>query len=391
MHLTLWIFIKDMNLKKLVRKIRALRQNIIYSLLITLVLTISGCGGNEPKPRYTDQQLKNIPQPEVASLPQPSGGLVLAINGETVEAERIITAGVAGTGEAAKNNSYEQFAEGVYPHIKQMLIDEVSSVLLYQKAKGSIPETVFEENGPLDKAVDTEIRRYLAKYENNYSLAQRELERIGFDWKSYRVFQRKQLLAQMYFGKNIEREPEIPYKDMLAFYQENKEEEFRREPKTQFLLIDIRKNDDPAGAMETAAKALAQIKEGEDFAECVAQYSQGIKAKLGGLWETSDPSSLISPYDQVVEKFDRMKEGEVSEIIDTGEHLFIVKLIEHTKAGYIPFSSVQQRIERYLQNLKRKEQTNELIAELFEEADITGLEGFLQYCIRQIYIRGRQG
>jgi parvulin-like peptidyl-prolyl isomerase len=176
---------------------------------------------------------------------------------------------------------------------------------------------------------------------------------------------------------------------MLEFYEENKDEKFKREPRTRFLLIDIRKEGQPQKAMERAQKALEEIKSGREFADCVADYSQGIKAKSGGLWETSEPSSLISPYDQVVKTFEAMEEGQFSGIIETDENLFIVKLLENTTGGYIPFVSVQEDIEKYLKASQRREDMNELLSDLFEQADITGLEGFLQYCVGQIYVRGK--
>ena len=362
-------------------------KKIFWAVTFLAACIVAGCGYKEPKAKYTDKQLQNIPQPNANELPSPSGGLVLAVNGETLEAEDIIKAGVAASKKLAAQSSYEKFAPAVYPYIKQMLIDKVTNLLLYQKAKTTVPESVFEEDGPLDKAVDTEVRRYLANYENNYALAQKELERQGHDWNSYRQLQKKQLLAQMYFGNEIDRNPEISYSQMIEFYNSNKEEKFKREPKTKFLLIDILKEDSPQKAMEKAQKAFEDIKSGKEFEDCVVEYSEGVKAKRGGLWETADPSSLISPYNHVIAEIDQMENGDVSGIIETEGHFFIVKLIENTKGGYIPFTGVQEDIERYLQNAERKEQMDKLLSDLFEQADITGLEGFLQYCIQQVYLR----
>jgi parvulin-like peptidyl-prolyl isomerase len=192
----------------------------------------------------------------------------------------------------------------------------------------------------------------------------------------------------MYFGKSIDDKKEITFDRMLSFYNQNKEE-FKREPKTEFQLIHIRKDDDKVKALETAQKALQDIEEGKDFTACVESYSQGIKAASGGLWQTADPSSFIPPYDRVVEAIADMREGEVSGVIDADEHIFIVKLLENTEAGYIPFKDVQKDIKQYIETQHRREQVEKLLEELFEQANIPGLEGFLQYCIQQIYIRGK--
>ncbi len=353
------------------------------------VIFLAGCGHKEPKPKYTQEQLAKFSQPQLANLPKPTGGLVLAVNTETISADEIISAALVDAAPIAKQLSYEEFAKASYPFIKQILTDRVTNTLLYQKAKITVPETVFEEDGQLDKAVDTEMRRMLASYENNYALAQREIEKSGFDWKSYREFQKKQLLAQMYFGEKIERNPVITHKQMRDYYNANKDEVFKQEPKVSFLLIHLIKGNAPQQALETAKKALEEARSGKDFAQCVSEYSQGIKAKIGGLWETTDPSSFVAPYDAVAKAVDGMRVGEVGDIIDTDGHLFIVKLLENTKSGYASFEEHQEDIERYLKSVKRKEQMDKLLKELFEQADITGLEGFLQYCVQQTYIRAR--
>jgi len=358
-------------------------------LAVCLVAVIfCGCY-KEPKPKYTQEQLKNFPQPQVDNLPKPSGGLVLAVNSETISADEIVSLAVANTAPAAKELSYEEFVKASYPFVKQILTDKVTNTLLYQKAKITVPEEVFEEEGQLDKAVDTEMRRMLASYQNNYSLAQQEIEKQGYDWKSYREYQKKQILAQMYFGEKIERSPVISHKEMVDFYAENKDEKFKREPKVSFLLIDILKGDDSQAALETAKKALEDAKSGKDFAQCVTEYSQGVKAKTGGLWETKDPTSFAAPYDAITKVIDDMYVGQIGDIIDADGHFFIVKLVENTKAGYIPFEDQQEDIEKYLKSVKRREQMDKLLKELFEQADIMGLEGFLQYCVQQTYIRAR--
>ncbi len=360
----------------------------VLSMVAIMVLGLTGCN-KEPKSKYTEEQLRNFPQPQIAGLPAPTGGLVLAVNSETISAEEIVSSAVVDFGAMAKQLSYEDFFEKSYSPIKQILTDRITNTLLYQKAKITVPESVFEEGGQLDKAVDTEMRRMLASYENNYALAQQEIEKSGFDWKSYREFQKKQILAQLYFVEKIERNPLITHKEIRDFYESRKEDEFKRQPKVSFLLIDILKGDDPEQAGETAKKVLDEIRGGKDFALCISEYSQGIKARTGGLWEATDLSSFNAPYNTIAESIESMSAGQVSDIIETDGHFFIAKVVENTRAGYLTFEAQQEDIEKYLKSVKRKEQMDKLLGELFDQADIMGLEGFLQYCIQQTYLRAR--
>jgi parvulin-like peptidyl-prolyl isomerase len=175
----------------------------------------------------------------------------------------------------------------------------------------------------------------------------------------------------------------------VDYYNANRETHFKQEQKTSFLLIEIPKGDDAGAALQKAQKVLQEAKSGKDFLQCINEYSEGVKDKTGGLWETKDPQSFAAPYNAIAAKLDAMSVNDVSEIIDGGSRFFIVKLLENKKGGYIAVEDVQQDIEKHLKGIKRKEQMEKMLRELFEQADITGLEGFMQYCIRQAYLRTR--
>lgn len=368
---------------------------IISACLFAVIL--SGCGKSKSaNSKFTDEQLATLPAPQRSNLPAPSGGLVLAVNNEVIKSEDIIDAAVHMTGNLAKQKNFQEFAETAAPKIGLLVRDRITNILLYQKAMTKVPEKVLEEDGPLDKAVDKEIKKFIAGFGGDHFKAQKELEAQGYDWESFREYKKRLMLIQSFFAEEIDRDKPITHSELIALYNELKDENFKINEKAKFQLIDITADStspDRPATKEDARKLAQQVsmraRSGEDFASLIEKYSQGPKAKIGGIWKTSGAGSLVAPYDKVDQKVDAMKVGKVSGAIESSDHFFIVKLLEKQTAGYVPFEDVQQKIENRVRMLKNKQQVDMLVEKLLRQANIGGIEGFLEYCLKQTYIKAR--
>ena len=369
------------------------------TLLAILAISLAGCNSKNKEQKFTDEQLRTLPAPQRSDLPAPTGGLVLSVNGELITADEIINPSVKMLGDTAKQNDFEKFAGIAAPHIYKLLTDKITTTLLYQKAKAKVPETVLEEGGPLDKAVDKEIRKFVMMHNGNYARAQEEIEKMGFDWESFRDYQKKMLLTQSYFASELGKSKPITHTDILLTYNELKDDYFKVDGGTKFQLIDIRPSviaqeeklsieeaDIRAKDIADAISSMAQ--NGYDFTELVKKHSNGIKADQDGIWETSGPGSLAKPYDIIEESLSQVTPGQTTAPIRCEDHIFIAKLIKNQKAGYLPLEQVHSKIEEYIKNKERKQQFDVLLTKMLKDARISGIEGFLDYCLRQTYIRG---
>lgn len=361
---------------------------------------LAGCSSKSKsaKPRFTDEQLAAFPAPQRNNLPAPSGGLVLAVNNEIIKSDEVIDAAVIMTSDIAKQKSYQEFAQIAAPKVGALVRDRITNILLYQKALTKLPENVLEENGPLDKAVDKEIKQFVAGYGGDHHKAQKELEKQGFNWQTYREYKKKMMLIQSYFADEINRNMPITHSDLISLYNQLKEENFKVEASAEFQLIDIKPVPEEANrpatkeearklAQQVATRAMAR----EDFDALIEKYSQGPKAQIGGKWQTSGSDSLAAPYDAVDRKVAIMKAETTSGVLESGEHFFIVKLLKKQSAGYIPFEEVQQKIEDRVRLMKNKQQVDTLVEKLIRQANISGIEGFLEYCLQHTYMRAING
>ncbi len=369
------------------------RKGLLLALCCLVALT-TGCGQRKMKVKYTAEQLAKIPDPQRNDLPAPTGGLVLSVNGETLSAEEVIAPALESISGVSMPKDFQSFAKQIAPHIQRIIKDKITTILLYQKAKIKLDPRVFEKKGPLDKAVDKEIKQFIADHNSDYYLAQQELKKDGYTWKTYREYKKKIMVAQSYFSDTLADLAKPSYTEIKNAYEALKQDKFKIEAKLKFQVIDL-KIDASAGKdketlIKQAKEILSKAKAGEDFTELVKKYSAGVKASNGGIWQTSSADSLNPPYDAVAKEASKTKVGEIGSIVETENNIFIVKTLENSPAGYIAFDDVSAEIERRLFAMKRQQEAEKLLYEMFKEANIVGLDGFINYCIRETYLRSMQ-
>ena len=182
---------------------------------------------------------------------------------------------------------------------------------------------------------------------------------------------------------------------MLDYYNLIKGERFEWEGTIEFRLIDIQaaKVDmsgykdltrEEAGS-KVANGLLESIGKGREFGEIARGHSHGHRAEYGGLWTTVTAGSLMAPHDVLEAEAEKMEAGEVSGVIENDGHFFIMKLEDKQQAGYKAFEEVQESIEREIQLNRRMYRYEELIRKLINQANITDIDDFVDFCVEAAY------
>ena len=360
-------------------------------LLVAVVLALSGCGGGK---KVTEESLADVPQPVREGLPEPSGGVVLAVNGETITAEEIIAPLSNHYSDFAKAADLALFRSAVRAQVEKFLADKVYEVLLYHQAKKTAGDQIEDQ---LDKAADKEVRNFVVGFGGDYAKAQDALQAQGMNWDDFRKWRKKLLLSQSYLQQKMPESKPATYSDLVEYYSEIKDAEFAREAKIQFSLIDITpakieatEDQTPDAAARKLAQEVAQrAKAGEDFAELAKKYSHGHTAAYGGLWKSVNPDSLAAPYDRLAETAEGMRRGDIAGPIEAGEHIFIMKLEDKQTGGYIPFEDVQMDVEARLKLARQRKAWEEATQRIFRQASLGDREAFVDFCVDQAYWQGR--
>lgn len=377
-------------------KIRKLSL-VTLACICTATLTYSaGCQKKTQTGKFTEEQMAEYGFAKRDNLPKPSGVLVLSVGEDTITTKEIVTSLAPSLASIAKRGDYNEFVNIAKPAIVKEVKRKLADILLYQAAKKEITGNIDDI---IEKAVEKEVNNFVANY-GNYAEAQNVIERAGMDWKQFREHQKKLILTQSFLSKKISNNQTIPRQQALEYYEQNKTEFFTQEAKFEFAIIEIvydKLKDDqlkpednqshPQAAGRIAKELIEKIRSGEDFAELAKKHSHNYSAPKGGIWDPVTPGSLEKPYDVLEPAAEKLQPGQLSEPILAEGRVLIIKLKAKQDAGFIPFGSVQDRIEVYLQLLNRDEQLNKVVEELTANTDVIGLERFINYCLEAAYLQ----
>jgi len=354
-----------------------------------VLLFFLGCGGDE-EPKYTEEELAQIPQPVRQGFPRPSGGYVLAVGQETITTADISGPLIQRLAPVAQQNSFDDFANQAMPAVAVTIRDRVADILLYQQAKDAAPEEVDEQ---LDKAVESEMRRFIVGFGGDYAKAEAFLRNYyGMGWKEFRDHQRRMILSSSYLQGQLAEEKPVTYSEIRQYYNVHGEE-YRRDATITIRLIDIdtkrieaeQDEYNTSSASQTADEIMNKLDGGEDFGRLATEYSHGYRATAGGLWQPIKPGSLAQPYDVLAARAEQMAVGEIAGPIEAKGHIFIMKLEEKETGNIIPFEDVQNEITQKIILERKRKAFDEVMNKVMAEAAISGLDQFAMFCLEEIY------
>jgi len=358
--------------------------------LVTLVLwVIAGCGGE--KPRFTKEQLAEMPMPQRTGLPDCSGGFVLVVGDELLTADEIVNPLLEYLGPVAQKNDYPQFERQVRGEAEQFVIGKIANILLYQQAKKELGDKLDER---LEKLAEAEVRKFIVSFGGDYARAEHALKQEGMDWAGFKDYQKRIILSQSYISTKLPEERPATYGELLQTYNDMKEEFFTVPAKLEFALIDIElaklESADPKETAEQIGRELAgelveRLRNGEDFGKLAKRYSHGHRASFGGRWEPVQPESLAKPYDILAIEAEKIQPTQIAGPIKASGHIFIMKLIDKQPKLVEPFEKVQKQIEAKIDFDRRKKAIDEFGARLVQQAQMGSKDEFITFCLRKIY------
>jgi len=367
---------------------------ILLSAFILTVVVV-GCGPSRNGGKYTDEELARMPLAKRSGLPNPSGGFVLAVGGETIKSDEIIAPLVDRVAPAARQVNYAVFRQQMREKIERIIENHIANILLYEKARAKAGERIDEA---VEEMVKKEERKFVAEHGDDYAAAEEALQKQGMDWESFREDQKKKIISQSYLSSEFDRSGNRPitYSRIRDFYDEVKDEEYKVEPKLQFRLIDIRPEQlegsgDTESAVEFCRELIERANGGEEFAALAKEYSHGHRAGYGGLWRQMRPDSLAAPYDILAEKSAQARDGEIVGPIVADGHVFVMKIVNYQSGGYKELCQVQDEIEERIRAGRRRKKIDELTEQLVSQAEVGRREEFIDYCVLKLYVKATGG
>jgi parvulin-like peptidyl-prolyl isomerase len=329
------------------------------------------------------------------SLPPPVGGIVLSVESTAITSDELINPIKPQLDTLAAQYDYEIFNKRARALLGNILIQKITDIKLYEKAKAALPDNIDQD--VIDKIVEQEVQSFIAQYGGNYATVEQMLKKMGITWKDFHEQQRKAVLVQSFLSQEMKVEKPITYSELVRYYDSIKDENYKKDELIEFRLIDINiekfadPNDPNVNAgqkvMQLVAELVEKIKNGEDFAELAKKYSHDPTAAEGGLWKPVRPGSLVEPYNAIETAAENMDIGQVCEPITAGGHIFIVKLENKQVGGYEPFEKIQTEVEGRFVLERRRKMVDDMINKIMAQVDLSYADHFLEFCIQKAWLQ----
>jgi peptidyl-prolyl cis-trans isomerase C len=247
---------------------------------------------------------------------------------------------------------------------KKLIDDEIRRTLLVLKAKElgiSITKEMMQKR---IKEVKTQF--------GSDAIFQHKLADQGLTLDQYKVELETDLYMDQIIKKEIEPKIQVPEKEALDYYEENKKKFTDPEKvRASIILLKFNPSKGKAGEQKILKKLesiLDQLKNGSDFAALAKKFSQDSLASKGGDLGYFTRKQMLPAFSK---KAFKMKTGEVSDIFRTGHGFHVLKVTDKKSAETSPFSEEKAKIKASLSLMKSSKATQEYIKVLKEKAKIT--------------------
>ena len=246
---------------------------------------------------------------------------------------------------------------------ENILQELIVTELLYQESKKA-------ELGNLD----AEAEQQFENVKKGFS-SEDELEKIlkdrGMTEKDLREDIKKRVCIEAFLSKNVYSKITVTEEEKRQEYEKNKDKlDVPDQVKASHILITVAadaSDKDKEEAKKRANELRKTARSGEDFAELAKEHSECPSAARGGDLGYFKKGDMVEPFEKAVFS---LKEGEISEVVETQFGYHIIKLVEKQSAHTLSYDEVEDNMERFLLNQRSMEETNKFVNSLKDKAEI---------------------
>lgn len=231
----------------------------------------------------------------------------------------------------------------------------------FESAGYNMPESV------IDEVVQEEMKPFGDRAKLTQTLQAR-----GITFEKWRQQVRERFLVRQLRLKNVYSETIIsPYKIETYYNQHKDDYKVEEQVKLRMIMLNKTTDEEAASAKELAKEIISKLKAGAAFSEMASIYSQGAQRNQGGDWGWADRSVLRK---ELVEIAFGLKPGELSDVVETPQALFIM-LVEDKRTGHNrPIAEVREQIEDTLLKQERERLQTKYIEKLKQKTFVRQFE-----------------
>lgn len=231
------------------------------------------------------------------------------------------------TGKELEKRLYESYREAVNAVIERYLVLDA-----YAEQDATLPGWV------IDRRVEDIVTD---NFGGDRAKLMEALEADGVTFEEWRKQMLDRIIVSSMNSAHVMENAMVSPGSAKEEYERNRDK-YSTPEKVQFKLIEKGKSSE-----QEMRDLLKRLKDGEDFGALAKEFSSGNNASDGGLWDWVEPKMLRR---ELVDALEKLKEGEISGVVEADDELYIVKLEKRQEPGVLSFSQVQNEIERNLRS-----------------------------------------
>jgi parvulin-like peptidyl-prolyl isomerase len=237
----------------------------------------------------------------------------------------------------------EEELEKAFKRARDEMVERALIMEAYKARGGQIP----------DEYVNDEINRTIKdRFKGDRALFEQVLAEQKKTRSEYMDMIRERMVVGFMTGEEVSRRARITPEQVREEYETNKETYFIPE-KVKYSVIVLNKGtteEEQAVKRNEAEAVRKQILEGADFAETAKSVSEGSRASEGGAFPWMQPRDVRPELRDVL---GTLPAGELSDIIETENEFYIVKIEARRQSGYKDFEEVRKDIKNALSAKER--------------------------------------
>jgi peptidyl-prolyl cis-trans isomerase C len=188
---------------------------------------------------------------------------------------------------------------------------------------------------------------------------------------------KKGMGIQLLIERHVQGEYNPTDDEIKKFYEEKKSMFVKPEQvKASHILVAFKEDSTAAGKAKAKTKAdelLAKVKGGTDFAEVAKSSSDCPSSKDGGDLGFFSKGQMVKPFE---DKAFSLKQGEISDLVQTQFGYHIIKVVDHKAEETIPFDQSKENIVNILKRQEEQKKMENYIKTLYQKAKVKYASGF---------------
>ena len=316
--------------------------------------------------------------------PGPVGSPVLFVNGDPLTVQDVLEPIIDDLNRQARRLRRRDYNDYLARRLPEEIRNRVSRLVVSQRAKDTYPE---EAHKIMDAKADDMIKDVInRRFGGVHARYEQHLKAFDFTVADMKERAKRQILVTQFLrDRFLPRLQEPPRRELMKYYQAHLDE-FTTPATAELFLIEVpiqveldKPTSEATGDEIAAARGLAraqldrareELNSGVEFAAVAKLYSRGIHRVNGGAWGEISPGALKKRWAGPAEVLFTLEPGQISDVAETDESVFIVKCGRKTPGNRLSFEEAQAGITTRLKNEQYDRMTHRYISDLLRRATI---------------------